>query len=95
MKIICYTAIINSKDNTGYATIKLRGELNSPQNIVISILENEMLIEWDDVTGALSYDIFSSNDPYGIFSYEKTVASNEYIKPVSENIKFYYIVAKK
>lgn len=77
-----------------YATTEVVFSPAAPSNIVTSIASGNLTVSWDNVTGADSYLIYSSDDPYGSFVYLTTVSTNTWITPVgSDTKKFYYIVA--
>ncbi|MDA3885670.1 MAG: choice-of-anchor J domain-containing protein [Candidatus Delongbacteria bacterium] len=42
--------------------------LEAPSNIVTSIVGTDLVIEWDTVTGATTYNVYCSNDPYGTYA---------------------------
>lgn len=65
-----------------------------PSNVVTSISGTDLVIDWDLAADATSYDVYSSDDPYGTFSFEANVATNQYQVPASVAKKFYYIVSK-
>ena len=55
---------------------------------------SNITISWDAVTGATSYDVYSSDLPYSGYALETNVATNEYTVATTEAKKFYYIVSK-
>ncbi len=67
--------------------------LNSPANVSTVISGSDITLSWDAVTGALSYDVYSSDLPYDGFAWEATVTVPEYTTSCSEAKKFYYILA--
>ena len=42
-------------------------ELNSPDNVTVSIIRDSVFISWDKVEEANSYSIYASDNPYGTF----------------------------
>jgi hypothetical protein len=42
----------------------------------------------------VSYDIYSSTDPYGTFAYTATTSQTSWLVVSTEPKKFYYVVAK-
>ncbi|MCD4820130.1 MAG: hypothetical protein K8S23_15715 [Candidatus Cloacimonetes bacterium] len=44
------------------------GALSAPQNVGLTISNNQIELYWDAVSGANSYKIFASNDPNGTFT---------------------------
>jgi hypothetical protein len=68
--------------------------INSPTNINISVIANTLTITWDLMTGANSYLIYHSNDPYGSFELIGTLGTNTWNTTIdSSTKKFYQIVA--
>jgi len=68
--------------------------LNTPVNVITSVSSGTLTLNWDAVTGANSYRIYSSNDPYGTFAYLTTVTANTWNTTVTADTKkFYYIIA--
>lgn len=67
---------------------------DSPTNITTSIVSNTLIIDWDFVSGASSYLIFHSDDPYGTFELIKSTCTNTWSTTIDVNTKkFYKIVA--
>jgi len=66
----------------------------TPANVVTSISGTDLVIDWDVSANATSYDVYSSDDPYGTFSFEANVGTNQYAIPYTDAKKFYYIVSK-
>ncbi len=84
---------IGSADPHKFSVIQ--GEtLQSPGNIRTSISSSDLIIDWDDSSGATSYDVYSSDDPYGAFSFEANVTVSQFTVAYTETKKFYYVVAK-
>lgn len=65
-----------------------------PSNVTTSIVGTDLVIDWDIAADATSYDVYSSNDPYGGFAFEANVGTNQYVIPYTDSKKFYYIVSK-
>ncbi|HQO10627.1 MAG TPA: hypothetical protein PLK90_08945 [Clostridiales bacterium] len=65
-----------------------------PGGIIIGPVGPGLWLNWDDVAGATSYDIYSSDDPYGTYTFVTNVTVSEY--QISEVLqkRFYYVVAK-
>ena len=67
--------------------------LNNPQNIVTAINGTNLELSWDVVTGATSYVVYSSDDPYGIFEEATgTFDGLSWSQPYTSKM-FYYVVA--
>jgi hypothetical protein len=66
----------------------------APSNVITGISGSDLVISWTAVSGATSYDVYSSDDPYGTFSLVTNVATASYTTTYSAAKKFWYIVAK-
>ncbi|NOR44838.1 MAG: hypothetical protein GQ534_04560 [Candidatus Delongbacteria bacterium] len=87
-------AIINNMKDIGSFEGFISGSLDTPQNVVSSVLGTILTLDWNTVTGASSYDIYVSDDPYGTFSYVESVPSNTWTTSTDpQNKLFYYIIA--
>ncbi|MFA6653285.1 MAG: hypothetical protein WCS93_02985, partial [Candidatus Delongbacteria bacterium] len=66
-----------------------------PVNIAISNEGSEVTVSWDEVTGATSYKVYSSTDPYTGFNAVSTGSYGEtsWTGPFDGNKLFYYVVA--
>lgn len=66
-----------------------------PVNIAISNDGSEVTVSWDEVTGATSYKVYSSTDPYTGFNAVSTGSYGEtsWTGPFDGNKLFYYVVA--
>jgi len=69
--------------------------LEAPTNIQTSVLGSDLVITWSAVSGATSYNVYSSNEPYGTFALDTagTLSGVQYTVPASVSKKFYYIKA--
>jgi hypothetical protein len=65
-----------------------------PSNLVTSIAGTDLVIDWNAAADATSYDVYSSDNPYGEFSFEANVGTNQYVTPYTEAKRFYYIISK-
>ena len=72
------------------------GEILSPENVRITIIGDQVHIEWDDVPGATSYNIYSSEYPYTGFSLDLsgTFSGSSWSAPVQEVKLYYYVTAQ-
>ncbi|MBN2789555.1 MAG: hypothetical protein JXR69_05155 [Candidatus Delongbacteria bacterium] len=66
--------------------------LTTPENVEIIFDGANVVLTWYP-TGATSYNVYSSDDPYGSFTLEASVGTNQYIIASSEAKLFYYIVS--
>jgi len=66
-----------------------------PQNVTIEIIGTDVHISWDAVTGANSYKVYSSDDPYTGFVEDTSgsFAGESWSAPIGDIKKFYYIKA--
>ena len=91
---------INLDINDGYPYLTVFYDvpsLDAPQNLVVSILNNQVILEWDAVAGATSYKVYYSTSPYEVFQEDLSgVFDNEsWTAPIendSEKI-FYKVIA--
>lgn len=67
--------------------------LSAVVNIVTNISGSDLVIDWDVVEGATGYDVYSSDDPYGTFTFAASVGTNQYTVAADQAKLFYYIVA--
>jgi len=67
----------------------------TPENVQISIMYESINITWNSVTGATSYKVYSSNDPYSGFTEDLsgTFYGESWNSPLSNEKKFYYVKA--
>jgi hypothetical protein len=68
--------------------------LSAPINVITTPGATDITVSWDAVTGAASYDVYSSEDPYGTFTFVTNVATNSYVTTPSGANLFWYVVAK-
>jgi len=66
----------------------------TPSNIITYIESDLLYVTWDEAAGADSYDIYWSDDPYGLFTYYGNSTTNLFSTSTFWAKKFYYIVAK-
>jgi len=86
----------NIPEITVPVTLHVIGTLGIPQNVVIDVIGNDVQISWDEVTGANSYIIFASDNPYGTFEDVSEFGSfngTSWTTPITENKMFYYVIA--
>ncbi|MBC8385474.1 MAG: hypothetical protein H8E57_08160, partial [Candidatus Cloacimonetes bacterium] len=62
-----------------------------PQQVSISVLDNSVRLEWLEVPDAVSYNVYSSANPYGAFVWEGTTIELFYEVEISEDKKFFYV----
>ena len=67
---------------------------DTPINVVTSVSGTDLIIDWDTSAGATSYDVYSSDDPYGTFTLTTNVSTNQYTVSMSQAKLFYYVIAK-
>ena len=68
--------------------------LGTPANVLTSVAGSVITISWDTVAGAASYDVYSSDSPYGTFAFLANVSTEQYSFSYTEPRKFYYIIAR-
>ncbi len=85
----------NYNNYPGYYLGPIIGEILPPENVTITVVDNIVNISWSAVSGAASYKVYSSNDPYDNFTED---TSGNYIgtswsAPLSNDKKFYFVKA--
>ncbi len=74
----------------------LQNPIPAPENIIIFVENDSVFIEWDEVEGVTSYKVYSYSDPYIAFEnwdFEVETSNTNWKEHVSEDKKFYYVVA--
>ena len=74
--------------------IPLQVTPDAPSNVITSVNGSDVTVSWDTVSGAASYDVYSSTDPYGNYTFTANVVNNSYTTPATGLRQFWYIVAK-
>jgi len=64
-----------------------------PANLTTSISAGNLTIDWDDSADATGYDVYSSDDPYGAFSFVISVTPSTYTIAAGQAKLFYQIIA--
>jgi len=66
-----------------------------PENVVITIIGTNVHLNWDTVTGATSYKVYSSDNPHTGFTEDTTgtFIDESWSAPVPDEKKFYYVKA--
>jgi|GEM_PF-3287223 len=90
-----------STGNNRFDNIRVIGQeifdiLPTPQNVDIVITNNNVVITWDSVTGAASYRIEASNNPYSGFidvTDQGILDGTSWSGSVSEPMRFYRVIA--
>jgi len=68
--------------------------LEAPAGITITVTSSDIELDWDDVTGATSYTVYSDSDPYGSFTIsEWTGAVSEWSEAIPGDTKYYRVTA--
>ncbi|HQP69683.1 MAG TPA: hypothetical protein PLK90_04710, partial [Clostridiales bacterium] len=67
---------------------------NAPSGLTTTVSGTDLIIGWTASAGATSYDVYSSDDPYGTYSFETNVTTNSYTTTYTAAKKFWYVVAK-
>jgi len=69
--------------------------LDAPENVAISISLSEVVLSWSAVSGAASYKVYSSDDPYTGFEEDTsgTFNSESWSTSIGDIKKFYYVKA--
>jgi len=73
----------------------ITGSLNIPQNVTIEIIGTDVHLSWDAVTGANSYKVYASDNPYTGFVEDTSgsFAGESWSTPIGDVKRFYHIKA--
>ena len=87
----------NYNNYPGYYLGPIIGEILPPEDVIITVVNNIVTISWSAVSGATSYKVYSSNDPYDSFTEDTSGNFNgtSWSAPLSSDKKFYYVTAVK
>ena len=69
-----------------------------PTNLTIQITETDIVLNWDEVTGADSYKIYSSDDPNKAketWDFEAEITETTWSENIPDTKKFYYVKSVK
>ena len=78
-----------------YASTEVVVSPDAPANLVTNYDSGNITLTWDTVTGADSYLIYSSDEPYGTYVFVTSVTNNSWSIPVgSDTKKFYHVVTE-
>ena len=69
--------------------------LDPPQNVTIEIIGSDVHLSWDVVTGANSYKVYFSDDPYTGFveNTSGSFAEESWSATIGDVKKFHYVIA--
>lgn len=84
---------VRSKNIMGYSSFTGSWTVNILLGIPVPIVLPPNTIDWADVEGATSYNIFSSPDPYGTFTFLTNVTVSQYTYSTADQRMFFYIAA--
>ena len=79
----------------GYYLGPIEAGILPPQNVVIAIVGTQVQITWNAVSGATSYKVYSSDNPYIGFTEDVSgnLTGTSWTAQLTGNMKFYYITA--
>ena len=69
--------------------------ITPPENVLLEIINSDVHISWDEVTGVTSYKVYSSDDPYAGFLEDTTGVfdAESWSTAIVNEKKFYHVVA--
>ena len=70
------------------------GPLQTPNNLNVTITGSQVQLTWDSVSGANSYEIQSSTEPNGAYSFEDNSVNNSWNGTIIGNRRFFKVKAK-
>jgi len=88
---------VNYNNLPGYYLGPLASEILPPEDVTITVENDSTRISWTAVPGAISYKVYSSNNPYDNFAEDTsgglsgTIWSTLFV----DEKKFYYVIAIK
>ena len=87
----------NYNNYPGYYLGPITGEILPPEDVTITVVANIVNISWSAVSGATSYKVYSSNDPYDNFTVDTSgnFTGTAWSAPLAAEKKFYYVTAVK
>jgi hypothetical protein len=87
----------NYNNYPGYYLGPITGEILPPEDVTITVVNDSTKISWSAVIGAISYKVYSSNDPYDSFTEDTSGNFNgtAWSAPLAAEKKFYYVTAVK
>lgn len=68
----------------------------APRDITTDIQGNDLVLTWTHINGAASYSVYSSDEPYGIFTLDTNGFAGpepSWRTPMISQKKFYYVIA--
>jgi beta-glucanase (GH16 family) len=68
---------------------------NAPTNVIVTTTATNVTVTWDAVSGATSYIVYSSTDPYGTFALDSSgsFTGTSWTAPFNGTKMFYYVKA--
>jgi hypothetical protein len=88
-----YTADLQSEAILSNALTYV-ASIDAPLNVVIARTGDDITLSWDAVTGATTYKVYASDDPYSGWTFLGSAATNTYlITAPAAAYKFYYVTA--
>jgi hypothetical protein len=66
---------------------------DTPTNVVTSVVGGQVVVNWDDMSGATSYNVYSSANPYGTYTLLTNVAVSQYTYTGAETKMFFQITS--
>lgn len=79
--------------NSVMVTVPGSSTPDAPTNVVTSVVSGNVLINWDDMSGATSYNVYYSADPYGTYNLLTSVGSSQYTYTGTETKMFFHITS--
>ena len=87
----------NYNNYPGYYLGPITGEILPPEDVIITVENDSIKISWSAVTGAISYKVYSSNNPYEDFIEDTSgnFTGTSWSTSLATEKKFYYVTAVK
>ncbi|MCD4819637.1 MAG: hypothetical protein K8S23_13190 [Candidatus Cloacimonetes bacterium] len=89
------TASANYNMLPGYYLGEITGGILAPDSVTVVVTGTQVQLSWNAVSGATSYKVYSSNDPYSGFEEDNTgtFTGESWNASISTVKKFYYVKA--
>ncbi len=89
--------VTDDNNLSSFSLLSFKSNLIQPGNIIITDISSAVTLNWDAVTGAVSYNIYRSDDPYGEFTLIGNSSTTSFIDNdiPGSNKYFYQVTAVK
>lgn len=68
------------------------GDLTPPE-VTISLSSGNVVLQWDEVPSAQSYNVYASDTPYGTFELLGSTYETSFTLPLTDSYKFFHVTS--